>query len=741
MLLSITMMVRNEEKYLDKTLSSLQPLMKNINSELIILDTGSSDKSIDIAKKYTDKIYCTKWNNNFAQMRNQSISYAKGEWILVLDADEELLDCNNLIEFFNSNLYKKYNCASIELRNIHSEDEKAYSKGSILRLFKNDKGFKYEGAIHEQPTYREPIYNNIALFKHYGYMYVNEELRQTKLKRNEQILFQELKKNPNDPYVNFQLGKNHLASDKHQEALEYINKAYVVYSKSGYVPIYIISNLARLYICLSEFEKCEKLCTNYMKKDNKNIDICYYLGLTQKTLGKYKHSIKTYQRYIFLIENYDVSTQANNIECDGDTLSLKENAEIDIVNMCYELKMYNEIIKKIDNMEIEQIKKIYLQIFMSLYKLGNIEKILDIYKKISDSIVEKNTFKLNLETMITIIKEDDRSKIYEMFSMIDGNYAVLNNVRNGEKLSIEELNQILKNEKESYYSDLIYFGLNQDHSLTDLLNGMSNVNIQNHFDYLINHRRDCILDLYNYLLEASNTLDLNKLSIYSSLSKSLLLYGNLKYEKYENLFLMYITYNYDYLRQASNKDLTDEQLMIFAKNEEDVFIIKITMIQKNKEFNKLKYIKEMKILLIDNHHHKKGIEILIEKFKKELNESEEVKILNSKYKAIIEENINLGNINESIQMIKEYKEIFDNNETFNLNGIINTCLSKFMEADKDFKMAYINNRYDDNVIFNIAYVKEKLNDFDNAKKFYLEAVKLNCNLKEEVEEILDKIVK
>ena len=108
MLLSIVMMVKNEEKYLDKTLYSLQNLMNDIDSELIILDTGSTDKTIDIAKKYTQNVYFEKWNNNFSDMRNISISYASGEWILILDADEELINYEKLKEFFESDRTKKY---------------------------------------------------------------------------------------------------------------------------------------------------------------------------------------------------------------------------------------------------------------------------------------------------------------------------------------------------------------------------------------------------------------------------------------------------------------------------------------------------------------------------------------------------------------------------------------------------------------------------------------------------------
>ena len=87
MLLSIVMMVKNEERYLNKTLESLKPLMEDINSELIILDTGSDDSTVEIAKKYTDKVFFADWNNDFAHMRNISISHASGDWILILDAD------------------------------------------------------------------------------------------------------------------------------------------------------------------------------------------------------------------------------------------------------------------------------------------------------------------------------------------------------------------------------------------------------------------------------------------------------------------------------------------------------------------------------------------------------------------------------------------------------------------------------------------------------------------------------
>ena len=102
------------------------------------------------------------------------------DWILILDADEELTNYDKLKDFFNCDKHKKYNCATIELKTIFNKKDKKYSLASIPRIFKNVDGFRYDGTIHEQPRYKEPIYNDIASFNHYGYMYSDEEIRQKK---------------------------------------------------------------------------------------------------------------------------------------------------------------------------------------------------------------------------------------------------------------------------------------------------------------------------------------------------------------------------------------------------------------------------------------------------------------------------------------------------------------------------------------------------------------------------------
>ena len=95
--LSLCMIVKNEEKHLAKCLASVRPVV----DEMIVVDTGSTDRTVDIAKAFGAQVYNFEWTNNFAEARNYSLSKASGDWILVLDADEVIssMDYASLIEY------------------------------------------------------------------------------------------------------------------------------------------------------------------------------------------------------------------------------------------------------------------------------------------------------------------------------------------------------------------------------------------------------------------------------------------------------------------------------------------------------------------------------------------------------------------------------------------------------------------------------------------------------------------
>ena len=147
-MISVSMIVKNEESCLEKCLESVKDF-----DEIIIVDTGSTDRTVEIAKKYTDKIYYFEWCDDFSKARNFANSKCSGDWILSNDADQILLST--------------YQEVKDETQRLKDHDVVFCQYGSHLRavLFKNKKDIFWEGAIHEcinkRPTATANIYKKI----------------------------------------------------------------------------------------------------------------------------------------------------------------------------------------------------------------------------------------------------------------------------------------------------------------------------------------------------------------------------------------------------------------------------------------------------------------------------------------------------------------------------------------------------------------------------------------------------
>jgi tetratricopeptide (TPR) repeat protein len=158
------MMTKNEEAFMAQALTSVRGLV----AEIIVIDTGSEDKTISIAERCGAHVYSYPWENNFSLHRNQSITHAAGDWILIMDADEvialpdhprilSLLDSESVDGFlFTLRNYEN----SLDLANItinrHDYREGANYPGFIaqdlIRLFRRDPQIYFTGRVHESVT-------------------------------------------------------------------------------------------------------------------------------------------------------------------------------------------------------------------------------------------------------------------------------------------------------------------------------------------------------------------------------------------------------------------------------------------------------------------------------------------------------------------------------------------------------------------------------------------------------------
>lgn len=162
--ISLCMIVKNEEKVLTRCLDTVADLV----DEIIIVDTGSDDRTREIAARYTDKIYDFVWINDFSAARNFAFSKATQEYIYSADADEVLDECNRQ----RFRILKETLFTEIEL--VQMKYANQLSNGSVYnfdeeyrpKLFKRHREFIWEGAIHETIRTAPMIYDSDVVITH-----------------------------------------------------------------------------------------------------------------------------------------------------------------------------------------------------------------------------------------------------------------------------------------------------------------------------------------------------------------------------------------------------------------------------------------------------------------------------------------------------------------------------------------------------------------------------------------------
>lgn len=215
------MIVKNEERYLPDCLKSVQ----GIADEIVVVDTGSNDRTVEIAEGFGAKVYHFEWINDFSAARNFALSKSTGRWILYMDADERLSaqSVPELKKIISTNIKAACNCY------VKSIDDKNGTPNVMQyqRLFYNDKKLRFTGSVHEQifdslqrEKYR--LFNSNIEIIHIGYNVSKAELK-VKAERNLQYLLKDYEKEQN-AYNTFQLAQTYAVMGTMDKAVEYFKK-------------------------------------------------------------------------------------------------------------------------------------------------------------------------------------------------------------------------------------------------------------------------------------------------------------------------------------------------------------------------------------------------------------------------------------------------------------------------------------------------------------------------------------
>ncbi|MCR5619362.1 MAG: glycosyltransferase family 2 protein [Lachnospiraceae bacterium] len=164
MTISCVMIVKNEEKILARCLDSIRDLM----DEIIIVDTGSSDKTREIAAKYTDKIYDFAWTGDFSDARNFAFSKATMDYIYSADADE-VLDDSNHIKFMALKTMLPDDVEIVQMRYGNQlQHSTVYNFDEELRpkMFKRLRQFVWQEPVHEMVRLDPVVYDSDIVITH-----------------------------------------------------------------------------------------------------------------------------------------------------------------------------------------------------------------------------------------------------------------------------------------------------------------------------------------------------------------------------------------------------------------------------------------------------------------------------------------------------------------------------------------------------------------------------------------------
>jgi tetratricopeptide (TPR) repeat protein len=225
--LSLCMIVKDEEEWLERCLAAVKPAV----DEMIIVDTGSTDRTVEIAESFGATVLHHEWNGSFSDARNVSLEAATGDWVIYLDADEVLVEEDApRLRALTGRVWREA-FALVETNYTGDIEDGTALTHNALRMFRNRPEYRFKGRLHEQMAYALPGYLTERIeytqlrIEHYGYLGVVRDAKD-KSRRNLDLLLQQVADGQESAFQSFNLGSEYLALGELETADEHFEKAW-----------------------------------------------------------------------------------------------------------------------------------------------------------------------------------------------------------------------------------------------------------------------------------------------------------------------------------------------------------------------------------------------------------------------------------------------------------------------------------------------------------------------------------
>lgn len=299
MRLSICMIIKNEEAVLARCLKCVE----RFADEIIIVDTGSKDNSVKIAKKFTQNIYEIKWENSFCKARNYSYSKATGDYIMWLDADDIITDENiNKLKTVKNTITSNIDIVYTIYRNKQSDGLDTY----VLRdrIVKRNINPQWKYDVHESinvnPNWKKIIYQDIEI--------VHKKETVNEPNRNLDIFNNLLKKGYKlDSFELSNYCKELVFHKQFDKAIMFYKQLKQIYNSSNYL-YYALFFVVYAYLEKKLYKECIQEINYIFSVFGETSFMLYYKGVCCEKLEKYNEALECYNMAIKNKNNIDATS-------------------------------------------------------------------------------------------------------------------------------------------------------------------------------------------------------------------------------------------------------------------------------------------------------------------------------------------------------------------------------------------------------------------------------------------------
>ncbi|WP_151737171.1 tetratricopeptide repeat-containing glycosyltransferase family 2 protein [Paenibacillus tengchongensis] len=281
-LISLCMIVKNEAETLAGCLNSV----RGVADEIIVVDTGSTDATPQIAREYGARLVKFPWNGDFAAARNAGLERARGAWILVLDADEEL-EADSREELLICAQHTEYEAFFLRIHNHRglSRLSPTITVNPILRMFRNRPEYRFTGIIHEQIASvivgtrpEAAMHLTSAVIHHYGYA-DGVVARKDKISRNLRLLEEQLKQEPGDGFHHYNMAVEYMRLGEYDPALHHIAESLKL-SEAGTSYVHLLYKYkVRCHLALGGLPSALSVCREGLTLFPDYTDLHHLLGV------------------------------------------------------------------------------------------------------------------------------------------------------------------------------------------------------------------------------------------------------------------------------------------------------------------------------------------------------------------------------------------------------------------------------------------------------------------------------